>query len=191
MVGESISQKGKKSEKIYGPKEGWWNDSENNYLAAAEEDLKLFLNEDAYRNPLRQATRAEVAYSAFRLLSLSGSSANACVPVEEKGAEGVGVGAGTPVGLEAGAEGEAGSSKLKAGEGNTDAFNTTPEESLEPREKEDFFSGIEITQFLTCRCLALVKADLFPGSTFFAVITGRKKQEREVYTKSNEVRALP
>jgi hypothetical protein len=186
MVVLSIGQQGKKSEKVYGTKDGWWNDPKNNYLARAEEDLKLFRSEDAYRNPLRQATRAEVAYAAYQVLKAKGEldldqdgvlnsdDQCPCQAQEEPSQD------GCPA-FGAGLLGQ----DLEEMEDTT----TTPRESFEPRVSEDFFSGIEITQFLTCKCLALVQADLYPGSTFFAVITGRRENEQQIYVKSNAVKA--
>lgn len=161
MVIEAVGDRGKNSDRVYAPAEGWWNDPSNNYLARAEEDLQLLLNDEDYADPLRKATRAEVAYAAYRVLRENG--------VLDFDGDGV--------------SNQADACPCQAGQsGQQDIPNGCPA-LFEPRKPERLFEGIEIMQ--ACPCLVLVDADLAAGSRFFAVITG--KDEEEVLTSSNTV----
>ena len=160
MVIESLGKKGKKSTRIFGSKDGWWNDPQNNYLATADEDLKLMIDSSGYSNPTRAATRAEVVYAVARILELQG--ALKCTALQTK----------TPS-----------SSPAKSSSQPSSSVTT----STPARTKSKLFSGIEIAQSLHCKCLALVPANLALDSEFFAVITGTGKDSDKVYVKSNTV----
>jgi hypothetical protein len=162
MVIEAVGDKGKQSDRVYEPAVGWWNDPNNNYLARAEEDLQLLLEAVDYSDPLRKTTRAEVAYAAFRVLRENG--------VLDFDGDGV--------------ANQSDDCPCQPGIFDTAGVaNGCP--FLDVRRPERLFEGIEIVQSTDCRCLALVDADLFLGSRFFAVITGR--DEVEVIGKSNTV----
>ncbi|MDP3975798.1 MAG: S-layer homology domain-containing protein, partial [bacterium] len=173
MVIEAMGEKGAKSEVKYGLPFAWWNDPDNNYLAKAEE-LKLLLSQHDYLNPQREASRAEVAYAAWQILQknkdldLDGdgltNERDSC-PCQAETDVTLGQADGCPEDAE-------------PGRGPV---------LLPPRDLPTLFSGIEIVQQLDCRCLFVVPADLFNGSTFFGVITGAGEDSDKVYVKSNEV----
>ncbi len=163
MVIEAIGDKGKQSDRVFGSAEGWWNDPSNNYIARAEEDLGLLLENTDYEDPLRKTTRAEVAYAAFRVLRENG--------VLDFDGDGI--------------TNQSDDCPCKAGRRDDSGLAHGCPALFDIRKPERLFEGIEIIQSLDCRCLALVNADLFLGSTFFAVITGR--DEEEVIGKSNTV----
>jgi len=169
IVIEAIGERAKQSERVYGPSDGWWNDPQNNYLAKAEEDLQLLLSSEDYANPLRSATRAEVAYAAWRVLKENGT-----LDFDEDG---------VPNQVD----------QCPCQMTNADSptpTNGCPVEygpALPARTREDLFAGIEITQSLECRCLIVVPADLYAGSQFFAVITGTGSLSDRVLVKSNSL----
>lgn len=167
MVVEAVGQTGKASDTVYGPADGWWNDPQNNYIATAEEDLELLIDADDYRDPLRQATRAEVALAAWRVLKANG--------VLDFDADGV--------------VNDVDQCPCEAGPAQSSTpVNGCPATAVgDARQRPELFSGIEIMQTLNCRCLAVIPADLFAGSSFFAVLTGRGDDENRVYVKSNVV----
>jgi len=170
IVVEAIGEKGKNSSNVYGVPEGWWNDPGNNYLATAEEDLGLLLNIESYQEPQRDATRAEVAYAAWRVLNAGGvhdfdldtvvNSEDMC-PCIPANADNAYLSQGCPMELP----------------------------PVGPRDRPRLFEGIEITQMIECKCLILSDADLWAGSTFFGVITGEQERQDEVYVQSNNVAA--
>jgi hypothetical protein len=168
MVVEAIGQKGKQSPEIFGAADGWWNDPSNNYLATAQDDLKLFLEEHIYQEPQRPATRAEVAYAAWRVLK-----ENDALDFDQDGVKNQ-------------------ADQCPCQVTNVSAVTNGCPVKLEvygPRRPEDLFAGIEITQSLNCHCLVVVPADLYTGSSFFGVITGSGNQSDRVYVKSNVVSA--
>jgi len=131
--------------------------------------LALLLEKEDYEDPLRQATRAEVVYAAYRVLKENGvldfdkdgvvnkSDQCPCVPALLEDSV---INNGCPIRL--------------------------PDYI---RRERKYFEGIEIMQHLDCRCLILVDPDLYAGSRFFAVITGVGAEETSVFVKSNEVQA--
>jgi hypothetical protein len=171
IVVEAIGEDGKQSDRVYGPQDGWWNDPSNNYLAKAEEDLQLLLSSGDYSDPLRQATRAEVVYAAWRVLKENGT-----LDFDEDGVSN------------------------RTDQCPCQPANTTNNSSLPingcpavfgpvpGRTRQNLFSGIEITQLINCRCLVVIPADLFLGSSFFGVITGAGNNSDRVFVKSNVVR---
>ncbi|MDF2379671.1 MAG: S-layer homology domain-containing protein [Candidatus Gracilibacteria bacterium] len=176
VVTEAIGKGGKVSDRVYGSPDGWWNDPENNYLARAEEDLQLLIYEEDYANPLRTATRAEVAYAAYRVLTQ-----NSEADLDEDGI--ANDGDKCPC--------------LAEDFGDFDVADGCPDPEsdqlfgpvlFDPRSLPELYSGIEITQMLECRCLAVVPADLLEGTVFYAVITGIETAVKEVLVKSQEVR---
>ncbi|MGE3279122.1 MAG: S-layer homology domain-containing protein [Candidatus Altimarinota bacterium] len=167
IVIEAIGESGKQSDRVYGPSDGWWNDSQKNYLAKAEEDLQLLLSADNYADPLRSATRAEVAYAAWRVLKENGA-----LDFDEDGVPN-----------------QVDQCPCQMANANSSIpTNGCPVEygpALPVRSRENLFAGIEITQSLECRCLIVIPADLYTGSQFFAVITGTGSQSDRVLMKSN------
>lgn len=172
MVIEAMGDRGKESERVFGPADGWWNAPDNNYLAKAEEELQLLLSSDDYSDPLRFATRAEVAYAAHRVLV-----ANGTLDLDEDGV----------VNGEDSCPCTPGEPLAPADQQGCPAADVPFGPVFDPRRLTGAFEGIEITQLLTCKCLVVVDADLLKGSQFYAVITGRGADSNVVLKKSNVV----
>ncbi|MDZ4216840.1 MAG: S-layer homology domain-containing protein [Candidatus Gracilibacteria bacterium] len=179
MVIEAVGDKGKQSSRVFGVSEGWWNDSSNNYLATAEEDLGLLLDDSRYGDPLQQATRAEVAYAAWKVLK-----SNEDFDFDEDGV------------ANKGDQCPCKATNVEAVEAQGCPLDLAPYgpvspqggvSSVSPRGTRELFAGVEITQY--CPCLVLVPADLYDGSSFFGVITGTGENSDRVYRRSNTVAA--
>jgi hypothetical protein len=169
IVIEAIGENAKESDRVYGPRDGWWNDPSKNYMASAEEDLQLLVTAEDYSDPLRGATRAEVAYAAWRVLKENGA-------LDFDGDN---------------VANQADQCPCQVGNADTNLpANGCPAQYgpvLPVRRPENLFEGIEIIQSIECRCLVVIPADLFLGSQFFAVITGRGAESDKVFVKSNVV----